>query len=259
VSSRADQRAQAREQRRAGEAAARAARKRRLAVLGGAAALAAVVVVVLVIVGGGSDSGGPPGKGEAASGAAETQALFQGIPQRGTILGDPRAGATMLAYADLQCPFCRDYALNVLPALVDRYVRPGKLRMDLREIPLIGPDSVTASAWALAAARQNRLYQFADLFYRNQGQENSGYVTDAFLSKIASGAGMNVARARNYARSRDVRQRLVRTSDAARAAGVSGTPTFFVGRRGGNLQELRVASLAVGAFTRALDSLTAGK
>jgi protein-disulfide isomerase len=227
----------------------------RPALLLGAAALAAIVVAVAVIAGGGgSRSTNPPGKGEAATGVAKTNAIFAGVPQRTTTLGSPNATASLVVFADLQCPFCREYDLNVVPTLVQRYVRAGKLRIELREIGLIGPDSLTAATWAAAAAQQNRLYQFADLFYRNQGTENSGYVTDGFLAKIATGAGMNVAQARRYASSPSLRSRLAATTHAAQNGGVDGTPTFYVGR-GKSLRPLQVANYDAQSFSGALDSV----
>jgi hypothetical protein len=45
------------------------------------------------------------------------------------VLGNPNAPVTMIEFADLQCPFCRDYALNALPAIVQEYVRPGKVKL----------------------------------------------------------------------------------------------------------------------------------
>jgi protein-disulfide isomerase len=232
---------------------------RTLLLLGGAAALAALVVVLVVVLAGGGDSNetSAPGSGEPAAGAAEARRLFAGVPQSGTTLGKPRAPSTLLVFADLQCPFCRDFALNALPAVVDRYVRPGKLRVELREIAIVGPDSLPAAAWAQAAARQDRLYEFADLFYRNQGQENTGYVTDEFLAKIATGAGMNVAQARRFARSPSVERALSRTSDAARSSGLSGTPSFFAGR-GNSLRPMTVGSYDPDTFTQALDGAISG-
>ncbi len=47
-----------------------------------------------------------------------------------------------------------------------------------------------AAKAALAAGEQNRYWNFVELFYRNQGVENSGYVTDDFLENVAKGAGV---------------------------------------------------------------------
>src|SRR5690349_23516998 len=129
----------------------------RLGMLLGAAALAAIVVTVAVIVAGGASKGtSPPSKGQAAAGVAKTNALFASVPQSGTTLGNPKAPASLVVFADLQCPFCRQYDLGVVPTLVQRYVRTGKVSLELREIALIGPDSLKAATWAVAAAQQNR-------------------------------------------------------------------------------------------------------
>ena len=50
----------------------------------------------------------------------------------------------MIEFADLQCPFCRDYTLNALPAIVEEYVRPGKVKLVFAGMSFIGPDSETA-------------------------------------------------------------------------------------------------------------------
>jgi protein-disulfide isomerase len=257
MSSRVQERAERRGARVRDEQRQRWSGRRRLALVGSAAALAAILVAVVIVAGAGSNGASTPGTGEAA-GVANTRSLFAGVPQSATMLGDPKAPVSLVVFADLQCPFCRDYDLNVLPTLMQRYVRPGKVRLELREISLIGPASLQASAWAEAAAQQDRLYQFADLFYRNQGVENSGYVTDGFLRRIATGAGMDVAQARSYASSPALLRRLASTSNAAQRAGVSGTPTFFVGR-GNSLRALPVSSYDPQAFSAALDRVIAGK
>ena len=48
---------------------------------------------------------------------------------------------------------------------------------------------------AAAAGRQNRLWQFVDLVYRNLGEENAGWVNDSYLRRIAAAAGLDVGRA----------------------------------------------------------------
>jgi protein-disulfide isomerase len=100
-------------------------------------------------------------------GARQANALFSGIPQDGVTLGRPSAPVAMVEFADLQCPFCRDYSLDALPALVKDYVATGKVKMEFRDISIIGPDSTAAARAAGAAALQDKLWQFADLFYRN--------------------------------------------------------------------------------------------
>jgi protein-disulfide isomerase len=104
--------------------------------------------------------------------------------------------ATLVEFADLQCPFCAQYARDALPAVIDQWARPGRLQLDLRLLTFIGPDSLRAARPAGAAALQDRLWSFSDLLFLNQGRENSGYVTTDFLRRIAKETpGLKVNRA----------------------------------------------------------------
>ena len=174
-------------------------------------------------------------------------ALVKGIPQKGITLGDPKAPVKLVEFVDLQCPICRDYTANVLPTLVRDYVRPGKASIDLRVISILGPDSTTAQTVAAQAAAQNRLWNFAEVFYANQGSEGSGYVTDGFLDRIAKASGVR--------RGEGSTDTVGAAETLARQFAVSGTPTILIGKRGGDLRPLVLRTLEPGAVTPAIDSL----
>ena len=188
------------------EAAAALRRKRLrtlLAVLGGAA----IVVVIAIVVSGGSDNSAKnrPGAAQKASGAIpgqkESGEMLAGIQQKGIYLGSPTARVRFVEFADLQCPFCRQYPLQTLPQLVQDYVRTGKVRMEFRDLAFLGQDSVTAGRHAAGAAQQNKLWNFIDVFYYNQGEENTGYVTPSFLHSIDKAAGVDSAKSDAFAAS----------------------------------------------------------
>jgi protein-disulfide isomerase len=239
LASRKEQREQARAEREEREAAerAKAQRKKRLLYLGGALAAAAVVVVVLVVIssGGGSKKGSPKGK---AIGSDQAQKLLNGIPQKGSTLGNPKAPVTLTEFADLQCPFCRDYTLNQFPSLVGKYVRTGKVKMVFQNYAFIGPDSLTAALAAEAAGKQNKLWHFIDVFYNNQAQENTDYVTDQFLTKIANGAGVDPKKMLTDRDDPSARQAVASAQQAAASAGVNSTPTFLLKKGAGPAQKL---------------------
>lgn len=203
-------------------------RRRRMMQLGALAVFGALVVVgVLIAVSqSGSDSGGGDGSVEAADVVNEQ---LSGIPQSGIALGDPSAKAKIVEFGDLQCPVCRDYSEQVIPGVIDQEVRPGNARLEFKNFTIIGPQSTDAALAALAAAQQGRYWNFVELFYRNQGAENSGYVTDAFLRSIAEGAGVeDLAKWDSDRRSPELEKELAGVQAEAKQLGFDSTPSFLV-------------------------------
>jgi hypothetical protein len=76
-------------------------------------------------------------------------------------------------YADLQCPFCAAFSEQQLPGIVEDYVRTGRVRLRLRLLTFLGPDSVKGARTAKAAARQNRMWQFVEAFYADQARRTA--------------------------------------------------------------------------------------
>jgi protein-disulfide isomerase len=260
MSSRTERKSQAREERlvREREAVAREQRMRRLTLLGASALAAAAVVAVLIAVSQGGDDAGNGSTGARLAGTAEATKLFAGIPQSGATLGSPDAPVRMVEFVDLQCPFCAEYTRNVLPTLVTRYVRTGKLRIEMRPLTFIGDDSVTAAAAATAAAKQNRMWQFVDLFYLNQGTENSGYVTPAFLRRVARSAGVDPGPVLSASAAGDGGALVEAAQSEASRFGINSTPSFLVAKGGQGLQRLNVSELTPSAFTQPIDDLLSG-
>jgi protein-disulfide isomerase len=232
-------------------------RRQRLWQFGAATVFALVVIVVVIIV---SGSGSNSLQHLPADRKAIAE-LFDGVPQHGQYLGDPKAPATLVTYEDLQCPFCRAFTLDTLPAIVENYVKPGKLRLRFEPQTIVGEgfsenQSETAARYALAASLQNRLWQFTDLFYRNQDEENSGYVTDSFLNTLAQNtAGLDVKRATKDAGSEPVSRLLDASTGQFSARNLSVTPSFALEQRGQPYEPLDVGDATdAGSFMDTLDS-----
>jgi protein-disulfide isomerase len=187
---------------------------------------------------------------------SERDELFRGIPQKGIVLGRPDAPVTLVEYADLQCPYCAQWARDAFPALVDEYVRTGLVRIVFRGLAFIGPDSDKALRAALAAGEQGRLWDVVHGLFAHQGSENAGWVTDALLRGVG-GAGLDRERMLASATSAWVEQELQAARTAATAAEVSGTPFFQAGPTGGSLTRVHADSLGPGPFRRELDRLLA--
>jgi protein-disulfide isomerase len=252
------EREQAAEERkaRAAEDDRRDRRKRRLLKVGAAVAAAAVIALIAIFISTRSNEATKKGgeQGGPVVGAQAVQKRFGGIPQEGLTIGDPKAPVTLVEFADLQCPFCKQASDNSLPTLVDKYVRPGKVRIEFRNFPILGPDSEKAAKALSAAAAQNKAWQFLDTWYLNQGEENTGYVTDAFITRIAKGAGANPQPIVAASNKPEPTEDMGTARSEANKFGVDSTPSFLIGKTGQPLQQLLLQDPAnPSLFAQAID------
>lgn len=209
MSSRREQRQRARaerlaRERRLAERAKRAGRLNTFSIISGIAGV--VVVSVILLSSGASPASSNPGPLSGPRLAVTEHAvdsLLNGIPESGKVLGDPGAKVTMIYYGDLECPVCRAFTLLVFPTFVRQEVRTGKVNVDYRSLctATCGPSLTTQAAESLftkqqvaayAAGRQHRFWYYAELFYHQQGQEDSGYVTEGYLDALAGEAGLRL-------------------------------------------------------------------
>jgi protein-disulfide isomerase len=223
-------------------------------------ALIAAAVAIAFAVGSGSSSSSStiPTRGSlvnALPDSAAAERLFKGIPQHGNLLGSPNAPVTMIEYIDLQCSACRVFETEIMPRIVPKYVRAGKVRLEARPIVAIGPDSQRGVLATLAAARQNRLFNFAQILYYNQGPENGGWLDDGMVEDAAASIpGLDVRALLKDRDSGAVRAQATRFADEANADGVSGTPTLYVGKSGGKRTQVTPGVVpSVAQLSAALD------
>ena len=223
----------------------RASTKVLVAVALGVLLVAGVAVGIALAVGGSSSSASDtvPSVGSltnALPGADAVQREFAGIPQNGRVLGSPKAPVTMVTYVDLQCPGCRAFETEVLPTIVPELVRTGKVKIEARPIAFIGPDSLPARYAAIAAGSQNRMFNFMQVTYANQGVENTGWLDQAFIEKAAASVpGMRVRRLLDEQNSDAVVAVGKKIDGQADADKVSQTPTVLIGRTGGPLHAVK--------------------
>lgn len=227
--------------------------------LGGAVAAAAVVAVVLIVVATSGSSEPAATTTTAANGGSDVGpsgpvALFAGIPQNGDTLGRAGAPASMLVFEDPQCPYCQQWNNDTLPAVVDQFVRTGKLKLVYRGIAIIGPNSVKGLRAVFAAGHQDKLWNFSDAMYEMQGAENSGWITNQAILSAARASGANGAAILAASPSKAVTAQLQLAATEAQTYQVRGTPTFVIEKPPALPQQLSVSSLEPGAFTAELQS-----
>jgi protein-disulfide isomerase len=202
------------------------ARRKRLGQLGMAGAcLAIIVIAAIIIITGNNEESGSVEVVE----VSQVEKLLDGIPQHGTVLGNPSAKVTLIEFGDLQCPICKEFSEEVIPKIIEGQVRAGEAKIEFRNFTIISEQSIPAGAAALAAGEQGRAWNFIELFYRNQREERSGYVTSSFLNSIAKGAKVPDLKKWNEQRETE---RLVgkveSTTEQAETLEFTGTPSFAV-------------------------------
>jgi hypothetical protein len=172
--------------------------------------------------------------------AHEVSTLLPGIPQHGRTLGSPIAPVTFQVFADLEDNDSQRWVLTLLPAIIHEFVRPGIVKIEYRSFKTNTINSeifVKQQAAAIAAGTQDKLWNFVDTFYHEQGREYTPYVTEDYIESIASQvAGLNIARwqhDRNHGR---LNEQVVTDDQAARTDKIYVTPGYRLGRTGGPLK-----------------------
>ena len=262
---RSERRAQARSLRKQAEseAAAGAVRRRRISLL--AATTTAVLVAVVVIAGATGGSNSPPRVGSRAARAVQTEVdgLLKGIPQRANVLGSPSAPATLEYFGDLECSACQAFTLHSLPTLISMWVRTGKLRVEYRSLETATRDPevfTLQQVAALAAGAQNRMWNFIETFYQEQGADGSGYVDGAFLQGIARQVpGLDLSTWVSDRGNAAYPKELEADASAANGNGLTATPAFLLGRSNGVLKKFEDASITEPTeFSAAIERTLAG-
>jgi protein-disulfide isomerase len=212
-------------------------RTRILQIGAGAVFLAIVAVVVVIVIAGSSSDGG--GDAQNIEEVAAVDSLVNGLPQQKLVLGKPSAPVELIEYGDLQCPICKQYSEEILPPIVEKQVKNGEVKVIFRNFIIISEESTPAGAAAIAAGTQGKGWDFIELFYRNQGKERSGYVTEEFLEAVAKAAGVkDMAKFNKERKSEKVLEEVARTSGQAETLGFGGTPSFAIQGPGSNGLEL---------------------
>jgi protein-disulfide isomerase len=201
-----------------------------------AGALAAVASVVILIAGSaGGSPATPTWTGKRTAAQKEIGALLSGIPQSGNTLGRPTAPVTMQFFGDLQCPTARTFALIALPYLIREWVREGTVRIEFHSLRSVSePEAFDAQqVAALAAGVQDRLWDYLEYFYLEQGQEHSGYVTEGYLrSRAREVSGLDLQQWNEARGDPRLATQVSEDEELARTMRLSGTPSFLIGPTG---------------------------
>ncbi|HVW16988.1 MAG TPA: hypothetical protein VHB30_01955 [Solirubrobacteraceae bacterium] len=199
---------------------------------GGAATTVTMVTTVTV------------GEPRAPAGAERVAALFDDVPQAGLMLGRLDAPVTLVEYLDMESRASVAYARDVFPALVRRFVRPGRLRVELRLQPGRGDDAVKVARSVVAASFQDHGWDFAQLVFANEGLPHAGDDLEDFLRAIADAMPeLDGVRLGRDAASPDSMLPIKQGETDLGIFGFRSVPAFRLGPTGGGLRPIGLGAL----------------
>ncbi len=150
------------------------------------------------------------------------------------VLGDKNAPLTMIEFSDYECPFCKRHFTDVYPQIKKDYIDTGKLKMVFRDFIAIPSHNPLATSEAMAAncakeqAGDSAYYKFHNQIFTKTTSNNGLALSE--LPVIAKNIGLNVSTFQQCLDSNKFKAEVDKDIADGRAIGVSGTPTFFIGK-----------------------------
>ena len=165
-------------------------------------------------------------------------------------LGTSDARVVVAEFADFQCPGCAAFAMNDLERLKSELVADGQLRYLFIDLPLtsIHPNAFAAARAARCADEQQAYWSFHDALYSRQREWAAAADPQPIFRALGDSIGVNADDLASCLASDRHARAVTRSAEAARAAGVRGTPVLFVNGKALNgvpgFDELRQLVLA---------------
>lgn len=164
--------------------------------------------------------------------AAQVRRQLRGIPQHGLVLGNPKAPVTIVEYGTFGCPACAAVHHDLLPQVIERYVRTGRASLEFRGVAgdAASPDrDLALASWA--ASTQRHGWDFLQLAYlRSLDAATPGTTPDA-PGRLAGALGLDGARLATDAARHEWRTQVRAAANVAGAARMTTFPVFLVRAR----------------------------
>ena len=168
-----------------------------------------------------------------------------------SVLGRADAPLTMIEFADYQCPFCRAFHTGAWEQIKKEWIDTGKLRFISWDLPLeFHSNAASAAKAARCAGEQNKFWELRAQLIANAAKLEP----DAVLGYAAQLPQLDIERFKSCVASDRYTEEIKKAAAEAGAQGISGTPSFLIGRASGDqvTGQLVVGALPYDAFDRQL-------
>lgn len=153
------------------------------------------------------------------------------------VLGDENAPLTLIEFSDYECPFCKRSFDQLLPEIKKSYIDTGKLKFVYRDFPLSFHANAHKEAEAAECARNQgndaTYFKFHDQIFKQTTSNGFGLALNQ-LPIIARNLGLNVSQFEQCLDSAKFKDEVDKDISDGTAAGVSGTPAWFIGQSSNN-------------------------
>ena len=166
--------------------------------------------------------------------AAQQKGVFIGVDDD-PMLGSADAKVLMIEFGDYQCPSCRMFWKDIEPRLKKDYIDTGKVKLVFRDFPLMQshPEALLAAMAVNCAGEQGKYWQYHDKVFREQYNKGDDVIRlkAADLKKWAKDVGVDHPKFDQCLDSEKFKEEVMKDKADGDAAGVQGTPTFFINGR----------------------------
>lgn len=141
-------------------------------------------------------------------------------PPEGTVLGNPKGDVTVVEFFDYNCGYCK----QLYPTLMDTVKEDGKIKLVVKEFPILGNPSVVASRAALAARKQNKYTEFHMAMLSHRGS-----LSEETIMKLAADVKLDVKKLQADMKAPEINEILTKNHALAQELGIEGTPAIVIG------------------------------
>ena len=137
------------------------------------------------------------------------------------VLGNPKGDCVLIEFFDNQCPYCKANEPEIQKFLKE----DGRVKLILKEFPILGPTSLTVAKAALASAKQGKYEAFHEAMLAHRGPEDEDAVDQVGKSV---GADLGEA-AQGHGSAPEIAEELDKNLELGRTLKIDGTPGFVIG------------------------------
>ena len=217
-----------------------------------ATAVLAIVVIIMFLNKGGTTPTPQPTAGGDQFPVVNVN--MKALADDDAYLGDANAPLTIIEFSDYQCPFCKRFFDDTEAQLINTYVKTGKARFVYRDFPLnFHANAQIAAEGSECAKKQGKFWEMHDAIFKASQADGTG-IASADLKNIAATLGLDTTKFNTCLDSGETTAEVQKDLNDGQAAGIQGTPGFFIGKTDGSSAQMISGAYPFAAFQQVIEA-----